>query len=82
MDNQNYKKEIHIRGSPISIPVYALQVITEISKKSICKIILNKEKTATGFFCLIPFPDETQRLPVLITNNHVLGEEDITNIKL
>ena len=43
--------------------------------KSICKITKNGK--GIGFFCKIPFPDEFQLLKVLITNNHVLGEEDI-----
>ena len=41
-----------------------------------CKIISNNSY-GTGFFCLIPFPDYENSLPVLITNNHVLEEKDI-----
>ena len=29
----------------------------------------------TGFFCMIPFPNKFSLLPVLITNNHVIGED-------
>ena len=29
-----------------------------------------------GFFCKIPFPDPFHLLPVLITNNHVIGEKE------
>ena len=43
-------------------------------KSCICKIYKNNI-TGTGFFCKIPF--QNQLLPVLITNNHVLKEEDI-----
>ena len=41
----------------------------------ICLIEYNNEKS-TGFFCRIPFPDFCSLLPVLITNNHVLGDID------
>ena len=29
------------------------------------------------FFCKVPFPDSFHLMPTLITNNHVLGENDI-----
>ena len=48
-------------------------------KNSICKIIKSYTEDATGFFCKIPYKDKL--LPVLITNNHVLNEEDISNNK-
>ena len=31
-------------------------------------------KQGTGFFCKIPFRDEYNMLPVLITNNHVINK--------
>ena len=43
----------------------------------ICKIYEIEGKKATGFFCKIPFPDQFNLLPVLFTNNHVLGEKDL-----
>ena len=42
----------------------------------ICKIELGKS-LGTGFFCKIPFPDQNQLLPVLITSNHVLKEDNL-----
>jgi hypothetical protein len=41
----------------------------------VCKINKLNGENATGFFCNIPF--SYSYLPVLITNNHVLNEEDI-----
>jgi hypothetical protein len=41
----------------------------------VCKINKLNGDNATGFFCKIPF--SYSYLPVLITNNHVLNEEDI-----
>ena len=46
-------------------------------KNCICKIYKDDGSQGTGFFCRIPFPDENNLLHVLITNNHILGENDI-----
>ena len=65
---------------PKSIPIEKLEYIIKQTKRCICKIILRNEGNighATGFFCAFPFPDIVNRLPVLITNNHVLNENDI-----
>lgn len=75
--SQNYIKEKDIDNNAISIPISALKVISDIGNKCICKIKVNINVVATGFFCLIPFPNKLQRLPVMITNNHVLESEDI-----
>ena len=48
----------------------------------ICKIVKGNGQKGTGFFCKIPFPDEYNLLNVLITNNHVLNENDIKNNKI
>ena len=44
-------------------------------KKSVCKIKINT-LTGTGFFCNIPF--NSIDLPVLVTNNHILNEKNIS----
>ena len=45
-------------------------------QKSIFKIRVN-EAIGIGFFCIIPSPDKFKYLPVMITTNHLLKEEDI-----
>jgi len=54
----------------------ATEIMLQLEKK-ICKII--KKKKGTGFFIKIPYkyPDIIHYLPVLVTNNHILGEEDL-----
>ena len=47
-------------------------------KNCICKIYKNNG-TGSGFFCKIPYPDQSNLLNVLITNNHVLNENDLKN---
>ena len=41
-------------------------------KNSICKI--DDKKKGTGFLCLIPYPNITHLLKVLITCNHVFND--------
>ena len=46
----------------------------------ICKIYLKNDEIGTGFFCTIPFNNNF--LTVLITNKHILNENDIDNNKI
>ena len=51
--------------------------IIEQMKTSVCQI----EKgnfTGTGFFCSIPYPDESHILQLLVTSYNVLGKEDVS----
>ena len=75
-------REKDIEDNAISIPTSALEIILDLAKKSICKIKSNEEEIATCFFCAIPFPDKYNRLPVLVTNNHVLKNKDIKEGKI
>ena len=83
-ENKNKNKEeekikIKKQENLYSIPLNSFPIIIE-QEKNICKIESNKsEKIGTGFLCYIPFPDKYNLLPVLITNNHVLEKEDISN---
>ena len=42
---------------------------------------MQQKGRVNGFFCFIPSPDKLNNLPVLITNNHVLKEKDISKDK-
>lgn len=55
-----------------------LDKIKEQMNKNLCLIHMKNNATGSGFLCLIPFPDQLNRLPVLITNNHVLKNDDIS----
>ena len=50
-------------------------------KNSVCKIHKSNGINCTGFFCKVNYLNDHNFLPVLITNNHVLTEEDIENEK-
>ena len=78
--NNNYNKE--------DIPVGAVEPISRETNKiidnqlecNICKIYTSKS-LGTGFLCKIPYPNEFNLLPVLITNHHVLDEDEIIKNK-
>ena len=62
---------------PVSIE--KTEKIIEQMKKCVCKIYSNGS-TGTGFFTKIPYKNEY--IKVLITNNHILGEDEIKNNKV
>ena len=79
--NPNIIKESLIESQPIPIDIEGTKLILSQMENCICKIFQN-EKKGTGFFCKIPFPDKYNLLNVLITNNHILNENDIENNKI
>ena len=80
--NQNFIKEKVVNTDFKSISFESMKCILEQMDKNICKIKCKYGGYGTGFFCLIPFPDKLNLLPVLITNNHVLEENDIAQGKI
>ena len=76
-DNNVYLKQNCIEGCPESFPISALPTVQDQSKKCICKLFLKLGGAGTGFFFKIPFPTNLNLLPVLITANHNLEEENI-----
>ena len=73
IDKNSVKK---IKDSHIPITGKTLSIIME-QFNNICKIFCDKS-TGTGFFCLIPFPNKYTLISVLITNYHILNENDIS----
>ncbi len=65
------QKEIDVKPIPNRIT----KIINSQLELSVCKIYINENEYATGFLCKIPFPDEFNLLPVLMTNNHVINKE-------
>lgn len=77
---EEYVNESHMGNIP-PITKAQTKIISSQLDTCICKIMENEKCIGTGFFCRIRNPDENKRLPVLITNNHVLNEKalDINN---
>ena len=75
-NNSQYTLQKTLIDHSESVPHESLKYILAQMENCICKIKF-KGGYGTGFFCAIPFPDLNNLLPVLITNNHVLGKKDI-----
>ena len=60
-----------------STSLETMMIIFKQMEKSICKISRSNEEYGTGFFCTIPL-DDWNSLKMLITNNYVLNESDIS----
>ena len=72
-------KEIYIKGSIEPVSIRSTEIILEQMKKCVCQIHIRGTK-GTGFFTKIPY--KKKFLSVLMTNYHVLGEDDISNDKI
>ena len=73
----NNIEEKLIEDQPYPVDLEGSKVILSQMENCICKIIKDNGVKGTGFFCVIPFPDEYNLLKVLITNSHILNENDI-----
>ena len=72
-------KETKLKGSLDPMTIESHETILNQMKNNVCKIS-SGEKKGTGFFLKIPYKNEL--LSVFVTNNHVLGEEDIEEGKI
>ena len=75
-------KEVLIENQPDPVDLEGTRLILSQMENCICKIVNDDGRKGTGFVCKIPFPDKNNLLEVLITNNHILNENDIKNGKI
>ena len=75
---ENIISEKFLNDTPEPLSIKSIETILDQMKNSICKIYNGKQ--GTGFFIKIPFNDI--QLPVLITNNHIIDENDYINKKI
>lgn len=76
---EDFIPEKYIEKSPSPLSIEKMEKILFQMKYSICRIINNDGQKGTGFFCRIPYNDNL--IPFLITNNHVLNQNKISNGK-
>ena len=74
---EDIKKEKYITSSPEPVTLKGTEKIIDQMNNSVCRIYNNGN--GTGFFTKIPY--KSKLLPVLITNNHVINQDDILNNK-
>ena len=67
----------YLGNVPDDVPFDILKIIIKQIETSICKIRCQDGGNGTGFFCIIPFPDKFHQIPVLMTNHHVISEDDL-----
>ena len=77
MENEDYIPEKSLKDQSKSVPIESLAILIELTKKRICKIKCSDGSFGTGFFCNIPYKDDWDSLKVLITNYHVINNNDI-----
>jgi len=70
-------KEKLIERSIIPVTIEKLQIIENQMINCVCKIHKNNGLKGTGFFCNIPIKEKKITLPMLITNYHILNENDL-----
>ena len=75
-------KEVLIEDQPIPVDLEGTKLILSQMENCICQIVKEDGRKGTGFFSTIPFPGKNNLLNVLITNNHILNENDIENNKI
>ena len=73
----SYIEEGLNENQPIPVSIEGTKKIVEQMENCICKIYKKNGATGTGFFCKIPYKNE--RIPVLVTNYHILNEKEIEN---
>ena len=71
------KEEILLEVYPLPVSIEKTNKRIQQLKNTICKIYTNEGGKGTGFFVKIKYNDSNKFLPVLITNNHVLNENNI-----
>ena len=68
----------NIKIYPESISLEGTEEIVKQMKNKVCKIYIGENIKGTGFFCKIPyFQINNFLLPVLITTNHIINEQNI-----
>ena len=72
--NDEINQETHYERHQKSLSNNEMMRIFEQINKSICKIIDNH---GSGFICMIPYPNNLNLLPVLITCNHIFDNNDL-----
>lgn len=79
---EDIKLEKLIENSPNPVSIKGTENILFQIKNCICKIYnKNKNKKGTGFFLKTSFPGKNTPLYLLVTNNHILEESDLENLK-
>ena len=75
-EKDNIEKEKFVSNYPIQDSIEGTEKILEQMKNCVCKIYKKKEH-GKGFFCKIHDKSRENYFYFLVTNNHVLNENDL-----
>ena len=68
--------EKNLQDFPSIVTLNKTKKIIEQMENCICKIYTKEGKEGTGFFCYLVDPiNKDNKIPVLMTNNHIIGED-------
>ena len=73
--SEKMKKEKLLENSAGPIFIKTAETIIYQMKNCLCKIKTKHDGDGSGFFCKIPYPDQSHLLPVLITAVFVIDSE-------
>ena len=80
--NEKIIPEKHIEGRPYSMSLNQMKIYSKQMENSVCKIQKSAAVTGTGFFVKITNESKLNPMNVLITCNHVLDENDLSEGKV
>ena len=80
MDNESdyFIEQKFLKNDIQSIEIEKLMLLIEFSEKRICKIESKDGNHGTGFFCIFQYLENWDTYNLLITNEHVLNERDLS----
>ena len=83
MNPEDIIQEKDLDGYSKSMTIEAIKIVYDQMENSIC-LIKNNGRRGTGFFCVFQNDDEWNPITfrVMMTNNHILGENDINPGKI
>ena len=61
------------------LSIEIMKIVFNYAENKICKIFCNDGRIETGFFCIIPLDNLNNNLRVLMTNNHIIGENELNS---
>ena len=74
---EEIKKEKVLKNSTGPIFIKTAENIIYQMKNCLCKIKCKDGGSGSGFFCKIPYPDQSHLLPVLVTTDFIIDFTDV-----
>ena len=76
---KEYIPEKILKAHQKFLSIEIMKILFNYAENKICKIFCNDGRIETGFFCIIPLDNLNNNLRVLMTNNHIIGENELNS---